>query len=148
MTPRQILEKTGYKIYCNGEVLADAPVGTIRGNVTTFTLNEYVSDDQLEKEYISRGIIPANLNEIISILDGEKHIATHWKDAKNRWCCAAFDRWDVGRHVYIFRRRDGDWHGGGSFAGVPQESALIPSEQTLDTLPSQLTINGIMYKRV
>ena len=77
--------------------------------------NGYISDDDLEKEFELRGLKPADpisvaaVNEADPAFADEKPHGTHWKDAKGKWCYAAFHRWDDdGRHVLV-NRYDSDW---------------------------------------
>ncbi len=82
-----------------------------------------ISDDDLEKEYELRGLKPADpisvaaLNEADPAFADEKPHGTHWKDESGKWCCAAFDRWVIGRGVSV-DRRGLDWSDCWSFAGV------------------------------
>lgn len=107
-TPQALLEDTGYNLFVDSAVLVDAPRGLSKEPVETFTIGEYVTDEELEKEYESRGLVPATLDELISVEDSHDFITTHWKDAANKWCHAAFRRWDGGRGVYV-SRYDYDW---------------------------------------
>ena len=77
----------------------------------------------MEKEYELRGFKPADPyllaadNEADPAFADEKRNSTHWKNAKGKWCLAAFDRWYYGRGVRV-GRGDGDWSDGWWFAGL------------------------------
>lgn len=124
-TPRDLLEKSGYTIYANEKVLANAPMGEV-GEVEIFTVGRYISDDELESEYEKRGLIPANLPSLESVKDKKDLIATHWKDADGNWCFASFGRWGDSRRVHV-RRGDCDWGGSWWFAGLRKPSEISPS---------------------
>jgi hypothetical protein len=85
--------------------------------------NGFISDDDLEKEFDLRGLMPADpisvaaVNEADPAFADEKPHGTHWKDAKGNWCCAAFNRWDDGREVIVDRDGSG-WDDRWWFAGV------------------------------
>lgn len=85
--------------------------------------NGFISDDDLEKEFESRGLKPADpisvaaVNEADPDFADEKPHSTHWKDAKGNWCCAAFNRWNDEREVSV-RRHGRGWNDRWWFAGV------------------------------
>ena len=139
------------KIYANDFVLAAAPRNTIEGELEFFTLGRYVSNNELEKEYETRGLVPADLYRLAvweeaHQKDERKYFATHWKDAEGKWCCATFGRWRGGREVYV-DRGDGGWDGYWSFAGVRKSSVSDPKTLSSDPLPLVLEINGHTYRR-
>lgn len=124
------------KIYANNEVLAAAPRNKVQGEIELFTLGKYVTDDELEKEYESRGLVPADVFAVGAWSEentDKEYVATHWKNAQGKWCFAAFRRWYDERSVDV-SRGDLDWYGGWWFAGVRKSSALESSEQSSDTL--------------
>lgn len=123
-TPQQVLKTTGRKQYINPDVVAAMPRG--EGNeaeVIFFKLDHYVSDDDLEKEYELRGLKPADpyslsaINEANPAFADEHPNATHWKGTDNKWCYAAFDRWDDERDVGVCRN-DRGWGVRWWFAGL------------------------------
>ena len=124
--PRQALEATGRRLYVNDSVVETMPgrgTGAEDVDVISFKLNRFVSDPDLEKEYESRGLKPtdpyalAAVNEADPTFADEHPNGTHWKDKDGRWCFAAFDRWLVGRDVFV-SRDGGGWGDYWSFAGV------------------------------
>ena len=133
---KTLKEITTAKIYANEEVLATAPRNKVQGELEFFNLDKYVTDVKLEKEYESRGLVPADLYALANWNeehkdDERRYFATHWKDAQGKWCFAAFGRWRGGRRVRV-SRYDGGWGGGWWFAG------LRKSTQKLDTKTSAL----------
>ena len=123
-TAQQALDATGRKQYTDSGVVAAMPKGA-GGEVEVhfFKLDRYISDNDLEGEYASRGLKPADpcslaaVNEADPAFADEHPNGTHWKDAKGKWCFAAFDRWDDGRELSV-DRYDNDWLDYWWFAGV------------------------------
>ena len=123
------------KIYADEAVLAAAPRSKKKGAIQFFTVGKYISCAELEKEYASRGLVPADVYTLAEYMEehqDEDSKATQWKDKDGNYCCATFLRWRDGRSVHV-DRRGSDWDGGWSFAGVPEvASELETSEQPLD----------------
>lgn len=128
------------KIYADKEVLAAAPFNEVQGTLEFFNLGKYVTDDELEKEYELRGLVPADIYELAIWEEANqnndyRYLATHWQDAQGKWCYAAFNGWGDGRRVDV-RRHDVGWGGLWFFAGVrkgtqssdTETSALVPLE--------------------
>lgn len=111
-------------IYANENVLKSAPRHTHIQELKFFTLNTYVSDDELEREYESRGLEPADIYSLARWEESNKdredkrYIATHWKDAQSKWCYATFGRWLGRRRVSVDRDGHG-WYDNWWFVGVP-----------------------------
>lgn len=148
-TAQQILEANGYTLYVDENVLASAPVRKVQP-VTVFTIGKYVICAELEKEYAARGLSPADLGSIAALKEKPDYLASQWKDSTGNFCCVAFYRWLGERNVRVGRSDDG-WGDRWSFAGVPlvsSDSELNSSEKPLDTLPLELVVNGIKYRRV
>lgn len=113
------------------------------GDLEFFNLGKYVSDDELEKEYESRGLEPAHPLQIAEYVKEdpdfkEKYIGTHWKDGDGKWCYAAFGRWDDGRGVGV-NRRGFDWLDYWWYSGV-RKSALGTKELEGSLEPSNLEL--------
>jgi len=126
--PDETLKATGRKVYANNDVVKAMPRGA--GNdaeVIFFKLDlagGYITDNNLEKEYELRGLKPADpyslaaVNEDDLAFTDDHPNSTHWKDANDRWCYAAFRRWrDDERRVDV-RRDDGGWRDDWWFAGL------------------------------
>jgi hypothetical protein len=96
-------------IYCDDEVLALAPAAEHEGVLEFFTLDKYVDDDEVQKEYESRGLVPADMISLGEWCEKNQtknntYYVTHWKDKDDKWCYAAFCRWhDDYRSVVVFR---------------------------------------------
>lgn len=137
--PLEALKSTGHKMYVDEEVAKTSPENS--GEIELFTIGKYISDDDLKKEYESRGLVPAGITALCEydlahrdIMDEKHWVAIHWKDCNGKWCFAAFDQLDDdGRDVNV-RRRGDDWHDGWWFAGV-RKLVLNPSDtqNSLDT---------------
>ena len=121
-SPHHALEATGRKLHVNDDVVKTMPNGD-NDEVFFFNLGHYVSDNDLEGEYASRELAPcdpytlAKVNQDDPAFGDDYPNSTHWKDGDDKWCFAAFGRWDGERVVYV-DRCDDDWGGDGWFAGV------------------------------
>jgi len=130
-TPQETLIATGRKQYVNDRVVATMSRGEgdevelyfFKPDALAYDRNGWISDADLEKQFELRGLKPADpyslavVNEADPVFADEHPNATHWKDAGDHWCFAAFNRRSVGREVFV-NRRDGKWSGGWSFAGL------------------------------
>lgn len=124
------------------EVLQTAPTGKIVDDIQFFTLGKYVTDEELDKEYESRGLEPATIDclnnfdsKYRNVLDEKKYVATHWKDANGKWCYATFNRWFGKPMVNVYRNDDG-WFDDWWFASVRKTDS-----NKSDTQPSSETLN-------
>lgn len=137
-------------IYANQEVLDAAPRNKTQGALEFFNLGRYVTNDELEKEYESRGLIPADIYALAAWCeenkdDPRKYFATHWKDKDGKWCYAAFSRWGVVRSVSC-DRDDGGWGDDWFLSGVPalrKSSKLKSSALHSDTLSLEARVKAI-----
>lgn len=134
ITAQKAIDNTKRTQYIDKDVVRDAPLHMLKEvDVEFFNLGKYVTDDELEKEYESRGLVPADIREIASVnesvLDEKKYVGTHWKDSSGKWCFASFSLWGDGRSVYVDCSGDG-WGDYWWFAGV-RKSALSTSTSTL-----------------
>jgi len=123
-TAEQAISATNRKQYVNAEVVAAMPKGTgDEAKVVFFKLGRYVNDADLDKEYASRGLIPADpfslatVNEADPAFADEHPNATHWKDVNGKLCYAAFSRW-FGEHGVLVYRFGGGWRDRWWFAGL------------------------------
>ena len=123
-TPQQALDATGHKQYTNNDVVAAMPKGA-GGEVEVhfFKLDRYISENDLEDEYASHGLKPADPYSLAAVNEADPAFAdehpngTLWKDAKGKWCFAAFDRWLDERKLHV-NRNGKDWDAYWWFAGV------------------------------
>lgn len=149
ITPREVLKKTGCRIYADEKVLKNAPVGELQ-KVEWFNIGKYVTREELEKEYEDRGLEPVNLNTLAANADAHDFTATIWEDGGPLY--AAFGRWDGDRDVDV-SLRDYDWDDDWWFAGrrkqpseleaqplnsEPLNSALPPQGGPLDVMNARL----------
>lgn len=123
---KEALKATGRNLYLNDSVADVMPNGTAKETeVVFFKLDRYIDDNDLEKEYELRGLTPVDPFSLAAVNEADPAFAdtypngTHWKDAKDSWCFAAFDRggWSGSRYVRV-SRFDDDWSDGWWFAGV------------------------------
>lgn len=153
-TPQQMLDATKRTQYVDKDAVETMPQDESEEKLEFFTLGKYISDDELEKEYASRGLIPAFPYDLLKadqdILDEKKYAATHWKDANGKWCYLACYRWRGGERNVSVDRREYDWYDDWWFAGVRKielSSSSAQDSQALSPLPEILTIDGFIYKR-
>ena len=124
-TPQQALDAIGCVQHINHEVVEDMPRGEGEEvDVHFFLVGHYKSDEDLEKECESRGLVPADpfslaaVNEADLVFAREHPNCTHWKDKGDRWCYFACG----GDGVRIYRRV-ASWSGSWWFAGVRKQVA-------------------------
>lgn len=132
-TPEQILTATGRKQYTDGSVVATMPKGNgeeaklvfFKLDRSAYDENGWISDADLEKQFESRNLVPADpyslsaANEADPAFADEHPNATHWKDANGKWCYAAFSRWHGDEcFVNVDRHGDSGWRDGWWFAGL------------------------------
>lgn len=136
----------GWNFYIDESVFATSPEP--EGTLELFNVGKYITDDDLEKEYASRGLVPAGVHVLAAYMSvnpdfKEEVVGTHWKDENGNWCFEAFFRWDSGRFVFV--RRYGDayyWRAYWWFGGLRKPSALEP-ENSSDTLPLELRVQKL-----
>lgn len=123
-SPQEALDATGRKQYTDKSVVKTMPKGEgDETKVVFFKVGRSVSDDDLEKEYELRGLVPVDAHSLCAVNENDQAFAdkhpngTHWKDSSGNWCFAYFYRWDGERRVRVFRY-DGGWGDGWWFAGV------------------------------
>ena len=123
LKPRDALVATGRNLYVDDGVVKAMPKGEGEDSETIFfKVGRWVSDDNLEKEFELRGLVPqdpytlAKVNQDDPAFADDKPNGTHWKDKDGNWCFAAFDGWGGDRGVDVDRIRSG-WSGGWWFAG-------------------------------
>ena len=129
-TPQEVLDATGRKQYTDRTVVEAMPRGTgdkaetvfFTPDTSAYDKDGLISDDNLEKEFEFRGLVPedpyslAAQNEDDPAFADEHPNVTHWKDASGKWCYATFSRWRGGRFVFV-SRYDRGWDDRWSFAG-------------------------------
>ena len=135
-TPQESLDATGRAQYTDRKVVNAMPKGEGEEVEVVFFKpdlsqhNDFISDDDLEKEFELRGLKPADpvsvaaVNEADPAFADEKPHGTHWKDAKGNWFYATFDRWFVKRKVVV-SRYGGDWGGRLVVCGRSQLSSFL-----------------------
>ncbi len=146
MTFKELVKEKGFTLYAYNEVVENLPKKQ-EGVLEFFKLDRYVSEYDLEKEYTQRDLIPADPYHLIATsterLDEMKFVATHWKDAKGNWCCAAFRRWGDEREVNVLRN-DYDWLDRWWFAGVRKSDlGNFETKNSSDSLPLELRLKKL-----
>lgn len=131
---KQKLKNKGYTLYANEEVLLTMPPSRKDG-IEIFKIDKYSSDDELEKGYEERNLVPVSPYDLIDFWDGEMYLATHWKDAGGKWCFACFDRFGGERRVRVYRD-DVGWSDFVWFAGVRKSELRSPDSQSSSNLSS------------
>lgn len=128
---KKLLKSTKRTLYVNDEVLNTAPT-KIKGKFELFTIGKYISCEELQKEYESRGLVPADIETMVKHdkeIAMKKYVGTQWKDTDDKYCFATFNRWNDGeRHVGV-DRLDDVWDDGWWFAGVRKSGTLSSKTQ-------------------
>jgi len=136
----KIIKSTGRIFYGSEELAKNAPQDT--GKLEFFKLDIYISNNDLEKEYKNRGLIPASIISLCKYdktnreeLDRMESVGTFWKDADGKWCFATFHRWRDGRDMGVNRHDDG-WDDDWWFAGFRKLGTKTSDPKSLpsDTL--------------
>lgn len=123
LSPKEAFYSTKRTQYMSDDVVKTLPQGTGK-EVTFFKLDYYVTCQELEDEYKSRGLVASPVDVCAfdmknpEKMDKMKYVGTQWKDESGNWCFAAFNEFYGKRGVSV-RRNDDGWSGGWWFAGVP-----------------------------
>jgi hypothetical protein len=123
---QEALDATGRRQYCDPAVVVAMPVGEGEEvDLYFFPNKRRLSDAELEEEFDWHGLKPdpraqIAANEADPSLADDYPNATHWKDADDNWCYAAFGRWCSDEPIVHVIRRGDELEGGGWFAGVPK----------------------------
>ena len=129
-TPQEALDATGRKQHTNHRVVSAMPHGEGEEvEVVFFKLGRYISDADLEQEYDTRDLIPADPYSLAAVNEADPAFAdtyphgTHWQ-ADGKWCFATFHRWgDDEREVNVDRYAHA-WSVHWWFAGLRKSSGL------------------------
>lgn len=95
-----------------------------RVEVFFFNLGRHVSDNDLEKAYVVRGLAPCDVYTFSKVNENDLSFAkdhpngTHWKDASGRWCYAVCAYDGDQQRIHIDLQIEGDWSDNWWFAGV------------------------------
>jgi len=124
-TPEQVLNALGRRQYVDREVVKTMPRGQgAEGDVLFFCAHRsFISDDDLEAEFESRGLVPADPYKVAAVNQDDPSFAdehpnaTHWKDSRGRWCYFVCYRLGGERGVDVDRYGH-DWDDRWWFAGV------------------------------
>ena len=121
-TPMQAIDATGRDKYVDDSIVATMPVGDgpEETELVYFRLGGYASEDDLAKEYETRGLVPDHQAQCADNEADPAFADTHpngsqWKDGK-KWNFVSFGRDGDGRNVCC-RRYGSGWLGGWWFAG-------------------------------
>jgi len=158
---KEAVEKAGWKpyIYIDEKDFPEKQEGTL----AIFTLDKYVSASELDKEYASRGLVPAEPLSVLEFNSLEKYVATQWRDTNDNYCYATFLRWLDERRVDV-DRLGRDWDGDWWFVGVRKlglgtgsaRSSSVPSslaeqvallEKKTVELPDFIMVGEVKYVR-
>src|SRR3989344_2114109 len=121
-TPMQAIDAIGRNKYVDDSIVATMPVGDgpEETELVYFRLGRYVSEDDLAKEYETRGLVPDHQAQCAANEADPAFADTHpngsqWKDGK-KWNFVSFHRGDGERYVGCCRGVSG-WGDGWWFAG-------------------------------
>jgi hypothetical protein len=103
------LKVTGRKVYANNTVVENMPKAERDEiEIILFKVGYPIMDNDLEKEYELLDLNPvdpyslAAMNAADPTFADEHPNGTHWKDIKNKWCFAAFGKWNGVRSVTVY----------------------------------------------
>ena len=123
-TPQEVLDATEQKQYTTNSVVNLMPKGEgDEAEVHFFKLGRFVSDADLDKEYESRGLKPADAYSLAAVNESDPAFAdehpngTHWENADDKWCYSAFSRLGDDRRVRVGQDYGG-WNDRWWFAGL------------------------------
>ncbi|MHB1163003.1 MAG: hypothetical protein ACYCZZ_00515 [Minisyncoccota bacterium] len=126
-TPQKMLDATRRVKYLDNDVVAAMPRGEGESvRIFFFLVGRSISDDELEKEYRLRNLIPVDPYSLAAINENDRSFATkyqnatHWKDRYGRWCRIVFRRWDGEQRVSV-GHLTGKYSELAWFAGFPCE---------------------------
>lgn len=128
-SPREAIVAPGFRQHLEGAVVASMPGGGSKNQRITvyfFNVGRRLTDDELEKEYEIRGLIPADPYILSAVNEADKAFAdehpnvTHWKNDNGDWCCANFSSALAERWVGVYHSAN-NWHDYWWFAGVPRK---------------------------
>lgn len=129
LSPKQVLDATGRVQYTDDSVVAEMPRGECdEVQVRFFKIGRPISNDELEKEYELRGLVPADGYSVAKVNQDDPTFAdtnpngTHWKNSKGKWCYAYFDRWFGDKRYVDVYLSDHDWYGDWWFAGFRKQN--------------------------
>lgn len=119
---------SGCQPYVNQEAVDEMPGrgdGRVCVEVLFFKLDCAVDEEELDKEYEARGLVPADpyalaaVNETDPLFSRSYPNGTHWKDKRGRWCVCKFSSRAGVREVRAgFRLPYVRWTPSWWFAGV------------------------------
>lgn len=145
---QEIIDKTKRNQYIDNDVLSSA-LPKINGKIEFFKLGKYVSNEELEKEYQLRGLVPADIQTLCEYdiknqkkMDEMKYVGTQWKNTKGKRCYATFDGSGVGRGVNV-DQGDLDWRAYWWFAGVRKSTQKSETKPSSDTLSLELRVQKL-----
>ena len=129
-TPQEALDATGRTQYMDREIVDGMPKGEGEEVEVVFFKpdlshrNGLISDDDLETEFALHGLKPADpysvaaVNEADHAFADERPHGTHWKDARGKWCFAAFSQWNDDERDVRVDRFGSRWIDSWWFAGL------------------------------
>jgi hypothetical protein len=129
--PQPMLDATGRVQYTDKTVVESMPRGEGEKKEVIFFQprqeayrNGVISGEALDKEYEFVGLKPVDPYSLCKVNTDDPAFAdtcpnaTHWKDANDKWCYIAFNRWGGGKRYVGVNRNDNGWRGSWQFAGV------------------------------
>jgi glyceraldehyde 3-phosphate dehydrogenase len=132
LSPREALDRASRRQIIDSHVVAAMPgsSGSVEEvEVVFFTLRRQVTNDELAKEYDSRGLMPADPYVLAAVNASDRSFAaelpngTHWRSTDGEWCFAAFHHGSDGEHyAHVYRHDIGWWHESRWFAGVRKQA--------------------------
>lgn len=123
-TPQEALDATSRRQIIKDSIVQSMSKGKDHWvEVVFFKVGRFITDADLEKEYKSRGLKPADpyslaaVNEADLAFADEHHNGTHWKDADNKWCYSSFSIYRNERELFV-EHSEAPWDESWWFAGI------------------------------
>lgn len=115
------LEKINWKMYGAPSLMKD--LTHQEGEIVLFRLGRFVFNDELQEQFLSRKLTPADPCAIAAAIVrspdlSEKYIGTIWKDSDKEDCFAAFGTWFGESYVEVRHSRAPGWGPSWWLAGV------------------------------
>ena len=135
-TPQKALDSLSIPKYINEDILKTMPTETSDEKIEYFNIGKWVTNEELMKEYESRGLIPCYPLDLIEVCKDTQHhdfIATVWDFYGSNLSYIAFDGWGGGRGVGV-DRSGSRWSGRWWFAGLRKVSAKVSETKTSSSL--------------
>ena len=126
MLASQLLNSMNVKQNVDAVILSSILVNKTE-DLEFFNVEKNISESEIQKEYESRGLVPANPYALFlyarenPAFAGKCPYGTHWEDQRGRWCHAVFYQWFGKREADVKYSSTGIWGKDFQFVGVKRK---------------------------